>query len=502
MTPADQLKVQSLSIISLQVKIFSIIFSKLSQYPVQLKKQFFSAEHYGILKYLFRWTVLVVPVAVTIGSMVALFLWLLTTAIHYRFAHTWLLFLLPLAGVLIHFIYKWWGKSAEKGNNLIMEEIHQPGGGVPARMAPVILITTVVTHLFGGSAGREGTAVQIGGSIAALFSKWLKLNTTDTRMLLTAGVAAGFGAVFGTPLTGAIFALEVLTIGRIKYDALLPALIASFIGDITVAAWHVHHTAYHIAVIAPAPYFLSAYLPVDLLLIAKIIVASAAFGLASYLFAVTVHEIKAVFSKTFSIKWLIPVCGGLIIIGLTYLIGKPDYLSLGVDAQYPGAITIPSAFNAGGANTWSWLWKTIYTTITLGTGFKGGEVTPLFYIGATLGNTLSGVLHAPVGLFAALGFIAVFAGATNTPLACTFMGIELFGGEHALLFAIACFTAYFFSGNSGIYSSQRVAVPKILGGYFSHETSLADANKRRGYIYQKLYKYSPRVGKSESYRKE
>jgi H+/Cl- antiporter ClcA len=189
--------------------------------------------------------------------------------------------------------------------------------------------------------------------------------------------------------------------------------------------------------------------------------------------------------------------GGLIIIGLTYVIGKQDYLSLGVDAQYPGAVTIPSAFNAGGADAWSWLWKTIYTTITLGTGFKGGEVTPLFYIGATLGNTLSGLLDAPVALFAALGFIAVFAGATNTPLACTFMGIELFGGEHTLLFAIACFTAYFFSGHSGIYSSQRVAVPKILGGYFSRENSLSEANKRRGYFYQKLYKYNPRDAKNK-----
>jgi len=455
-----------------------------------MKKHLFSSERYAILKYIIRWTVLVVPVAVVIGSMVALFLWLLTTAIHFRFAHTWLLFLLPLAGVLIHFIYKWAGKSSEKGNNLIIDEIHEPGAGVPTRMGPIILITTVITHLFGGSAGREGTAVQIGGSIAAMFGSWFKLNADDTRMLLTAGVGAGFGAVFGTPLTGAIFAVEVLTIGRIKYDALLPALIASIVGDITVAAWGIHHTAYHIDILAKTPYFLSDYLSVDLVLIAKVIAASVAFGLASYIFAIAVHEIKAVFLRIFQIKWLIPLFGGLIIIGLTYLIGKPDYLSLGIDAQYPGAITIPSAFHAGGADTWSWLWKTIYTTITLGTGFKGGEVTPLFYIGATLGNTLSAVLNAPVSLFAALGFIAVFAGATNTPLACTFMGIELFGGEHALLFAIACFTAYLFSGNSGIYTSQNIAVPKIFDGYFSDETSLAEANKRRGYLYKKIYKYT------------
>lgn len=421
-------------------------------------------EHYGIIKHLLRWTLLILPVAITIGSIVALFLWLLNRAIHFRFEHTWLLFLLPLAGVIIHLIYQSFGKSSEKGNNLIMDEIHHPGGGVPGQMAPVILITTVITHLFGGSAGREGTAVQIGGSIAGIFSRMLRLNETDTKVFLTAGIAAGFGAVFGTPLTGAIFALEVLAIGRIEYKALLPALIASIVADLTVSAWGIHHTAYHIDVLSKSKFFLSDYLPISILLLVKIIFSSALFGLASYLFAILVHQIKSFFLRVCKVKWLIPFLGGLIIIGLTYAIGKPDYLSLGVDPEYPGAVTIPSAFQSGGADTWSWLWKTIYTAITLGTGFKGGEVTPLFYIGATLGNALSTLLDAPVSLFAALGFIAVFAGATNTPLACTIMGIELFGSEYSMFFAIACFTAYFFSGHSGIYSSQRIAIPKIFNG--------------------------------------
>jgi H+/Cl- antiporter ClcA len=435
-------------------------------------------------------------VAIAIGGVVALFLWLLDWAIHFRFAHTWLLYLLPLAGIVIHLVYKLYGKSSEKGNNLIMDEIHAPGGGVPKRMAPLVLGATVFTHLFGGSAGREGTAVQIGGSIADFFGRLFGLNEQDSRTVLMAGVAAGFGAVFGTPLAGTIFAIEVLAIGRLQYDAIIPCLIASIFADQTVAMIGIHHTAYHIEPFTTHPGPGLSFIHFDYLLLIKIILSSILFGLASYLFAEMAHGVKNVSQRLIKIKWLIPVTGGSVIIGLTFLLGRQDYLSLGVDAQFADSVTIPSAFHLGGADTWSWLWKTIYTTITLGTGFKGGEVTPLFYIGATLGNTLSQLLNAPVGLFAALGFIAVFAGATNTPLACTFMGIELFGGEYALYFAVACFTAYFFSGHSGIYSSQRIAVPKIFDPHYDDEISIGQSmQRRRKLINQRFSRYREKFGK-------
>lgn len=421
--------------------------------------KFLSLEQIRVFKSLLRWTVIILPVSIVIGSMVAFFLWALSFSIHFRFEHPWLLYFLPLAGLFIHFAYKLYGKTSEKGNNLILDEIHTPGGGIPKRMGPLVLVSTVITHLFGGSAGREGTAVQIGGSIAQMFSKWFRLDSKETSILLTAGVAAGFGAVFGTPLTGAIFALEVLTVGRIQYSAIFPCLVASLIGDLTVSAWQVHHTAYRIDTFEIPNYF-ETYFSLNLLLLIKVVLASIAFGLASLLFAQMAHRINKIFLNLFQKTWIIPVLGGIIIILLTLVLGKPDYLSLGVDAEYPGAITIPSAFKAGGADTWSWLWKTIYTTLTLSSGYKGGEVTPLFYIGATLGNTLSSLLNAPVSLFAALGFIAVFAGATNTPLACTIMGVELFGSEYLIYFAVACYTAYFFSGHSGIYSAQKIWVKK------------------------------------------
>ncbi|MBV8390914.1 MAG: voltage-gated chloride channel family protein [Mucilaginibacter sp.] len=458
--------------------------------------QFFKSSYFLILSHLIRWTLLTIPVAIAVGAVVALFLWLLNWAIHFRFAHTWLLFLLPVAGIVIHFVYKLYGKSSEKGNNLIMDEIHEPGGGVPKRMAPLVLWATIFTHLFGGSAGREGTAVQIGGSIADFFGRLFGLNEQDSRTVLMAGVAAGFGAVFGTPLAGTIFAIEVLAIGRLQYDAIIPCLIASIFADQTVAMIGIHHTAYNIEPFATQPNFGFSFIHFDYLLLVKIIFSSVLFGLTSYLFAEMAHGVKNVAQRLLKVKWLIPVVGGLIIIGLTLILGRQDYLSLGVDAQFPDSVTIPSAFHQGGTFTWSWLWKIIYTTITLGTGFKGGEVTPLFYVGATLGNTLSQLLNAPVGLFAAIGFVAVFAGATNTPLACTFMGIELFGGEYALYFAVACFTAYFFSGHSGIYSSQRIAIPKIFDPNYSKETSIGQSiQRRRSQLSFRITRYRDKFGR-------
>ncbi|WP_432713342.1 voltage-gated chloride channel family protein [Pedobacter sp.] len=426
---------------------------------------------YPFIYTLLRWAIIMIPVAIGIGSIIALFLTLLNAAIQYRFQHPWLLYFLPLAGLLIYLIYRYYGQPAEKGNHLIIEQIQLEGAAVPKRMAPIILLTTVITHLFGGSAGREGTAVQIGGSIASLFGRWLKLTGIDRRMVLTAGVAAGFGAVFGTPFAGAIFAIEFLTSRKIKIDTFLPALFAAVIGDLTVSFWQVAHVHYRIDTVVTAPTFIATYFTFDFLLLFKVMLASIAFGLASFLFARMVLEIKLLFNRLFALKWLIPIFGGLLIIALTVLIGKPDYLSLGVAAEYPGAVTISSAFKQGGADSWSWLWKTIYTAVTLGTGFKGGEVTPLFYIGATLGNTLAILLNAPVSLFAALGFIAVFAGATNTPLACTTMGVELFGPQYIVLFALACFTAYLFSGYTGIYNTRRMPA-RLFAGTLKSNTYL------------------------------
>lgn len=421
-----------------------------------MKRLFSPREHWAALQQLGLWTLLAIPAGVLAGSASAFFLWALERVTDLRLDHGWLLFLLPAGGFAIGWIYHHLGKDAEGGNNIILEQIHTPGGGVTARMAPLVLIGTLATHLFGGSAGREGTAVQMGGSLASACGKRFKLSADHLRLILMAGVAAGFGSVFGTPLAGAIFAMEVLVIGHIQYQALVPVLAASIIGDMTCTAWGIQHTSYHIALADGA----GARAGLDFPLLGLTILAAAGFGLVSQFFSEFIHLLQGRWKKTIPYAPLRPVAGGVAIIALTYLVGTRDYLGLGVHSSDPHAVTILSAFHEGGAGMWSWWWKILFTAVTLSAGFKGGEVTPLFFIGATLGNVFATLSGAPVDLFAGLGFIAVFAGASNTPLACTIMGVELFGAHYAVYFAVACFVAYYFSGHSGIYGSQRIGVPK------------------------------------------
>jgi H+/Cl- antiporter ClcA len=442
-----------------------------------IKKWAQTFDQYFILKYIVRWFCYVVPVAVVVGSMVALFLWLLDMATTFRWHNGWLLYFLPMVGVAIVALYKFKGKNAEAGNNLVMDEIHKPGGGIPFRMAPFVLITTVTTHLFGGSAGREGTAVQIGGSVANYFGRRMRLKDEDLRILLMTGIAAGFGAVFGTPIAGTIFALEVLAIGRIKYDALLPCFFASVLADIVCSLYGIHHTHYQINFHEQAS---SAFFKFDYKILIWVTVSAIVFGLVSNLFSELSHSVKGLLHKYIKWKYAIPAVGGVTIIALTYLLGTTDYLGLGVTTQHGTGNSLVNAFKPGGVDAFSWLWKIIFTVITLSTGFKGGEVTPLFFIGATLGNVIAMHTGMPVDLFAALGFIAVFAGATNTPLACTLMGVELFGAEHVLYFALACFIAYYFSGHSGIYTSQRVSVSKAdLSDHQDTKSTLKNIRENR-----------------------
>lgn len=367
-----------------------------------------------------------------------------------RFTHPWLLALLPLVGVFAAWAYRKSGGTAERGNNLIIEEIHQPGGGVPLRMAPLVLGATLLTHLCGGSAGREGTAVQMGGALAGGVKKWLRLGAEHQAMLLSAGVAGGFGAVFGTPLAGAVFALEVLVRGRINYLWLGPCLVAALVGDQVCAAWNVYHADFGaLAGLARMPD------GPPLLPLAQAAALGLACGLCARLFTASTHGVTRCLDRAITAWWLRPMIGGLAVGGLTLALGTDAYLGLSASNPDPTKPSLLTVFSAGGASPWSWFWKLAFTAITVGSGFKGGEVTPLFFIGAALGHVLGPLMGMPLELGAALGFVAVFAGASKTPLACTLIAVELFGGSHADLFAVACFVSYLSSGLGGIYKAQR-----------------------------------------------
>lgn len=404
-----------------------------------------------------KWLLIGGAVGVLAGTASAIFLISLKWATDTRTAMPQLILFLPFAGFMVGWVYHHYSDTARRGNNLVIEEVNKNQARIPRRMAPFVLAGTIITHLFGGSAGREGTAIQMGASLADGLRRLLGLNSADRRLIIMAGISGGFGSVFGVPAAGFVFGMEVQNVGRVRYEGMIPCLIASFVGDMVTRGLGAPHSHYpHLGALEINP-----------LLVLKVALAGIAFGLTSMLFIELTHGVKHLLKRITAYTPFYPLIGGTVIVALTLLLGTTDYNGLSLPL-------IQASVNAQGVMPLAFLLKLIFTAITLGSGYLGGEVTPLFVVGSTLGYTLGMLLGVDPAFLASIGLVAVFAGASNTPLACAVMGIELFGGDAALYLFLGCAVAYLASGHRGIYVTQPLVISKSTAATFHHEATLEE----------------------------
>ncbi len=389
-----------------------------------------------------RWIILAMITGFVVGAVGILFVKGLGSANAFRNAQPYIILGLPLAGLLIVFLYKISNYENDKGTNLVISTLHAKTQ-IPFRMAPLIFVSTILTHLFGGSAGREGAALQLGGSIGNQLGRWFKLNEDDTRMIVMSGMSAAFSAIFGTPLAAVIFAMEVGSIGVMYYSAFVPCMFASLVASTFASAMGVHAEAF--TIVEPVDF---AVIPALLIILLGILCA-----IVSIIFCKTLHITGHLFRRYIRNPYLRVIVGSIAIIVLSAILQTTAYSGAGVNL-------IEEAF-LGEAPKMAFFWKIIFTAITLGVGFKGGEIVPSFCIGATFGALFGSLVGLSPSLCAAVAMVSVFCGVTNSPITSLIIGFEMFGFDSMRFLLIGVAISYMLSGYTGLYSEQTIIYSKF-----------------------------------------
>lgn len=402
-------------------------------------------------KTLFKWLIVSTIVGLAGGLVGSAFHICVDLATETRTANPWIIWFLPLGGVLITALYNIFKFKGKLDTNRVLDAAREDEK-VPLVMAPLIFISTVITHLFGGSAGREGAALQLGGSLGYNIARLFRLGKDDIHIIVMSGMSGVFSALFGTPLAAAFFSLEVIRVGIIHYAGIVPCVISA-------------STAYLVTKIfgvIPVRFENVVFESLGVSLVIKVIVLALLCAFVSILFCKTIKKTESVFEKFISNPYLRAFVGGGLILGLTYLVGSYEYNGAGMDI-------ISRAIN-GEARYEAFLLKILFTAITIAAGFKGGEIVPTFFIGSTFGCVAGSLLGLNPGFAASIGFIALFCGVVNCPITSILLSIEIFGSEGALLFAIATGISYMMSGYFGLYKSQKIAYSKLNESYININT--------------------------------
>ncbi len=415
-----------------------------------ISKKLKSASNYVIT--FLKWGLIAIVVGIVGGVVGGLFHKSVTYANEIFTKYDKMILFLPLGGLLIIFLYKKGKMLNNTGTNSVIDSIRSDKG-VPIILAPLIFIGTFITHLLGGSAGREGAALQIGGSIGSGVGRLFRLDEKDMHMVIMCGMSAVFSALFGTPITAAVFALGITSVGVMYYSCLVPCLLSSL-------------TAYLLTLMAglEPTHFLLAVIPeVSVMIVLKTILIGALCAELSIIFCTAMHYTARYMNIWFKNPYLRVVIGGVAVAALTYILGTRDYNGSGMNI-------IINAVESGSTNGWAWILKIVFTAITIGAGYKGGEIVPTFFIGATFGCFISGIIGIDPGFGAALGMIAMFCGVLNCPIAALILSVELFGSGGFILFAIASGVSYMLSGYYGLYSSQKIMYSKLKAEYINADT--------------------------------